>query len=283
MGSFGSCAGIIIHSSPKVFVDTNPGQEAARELLISEKPDMVIITHYHPDHSPLGHLVLEYSDAELFIPAGEENCFSSLDFLIDHTAAPFGAAEAWKDVVVNMLHFEEVHQFRSYDRDAIFSLDHTRMELIRTSGHSPSHTSFWFPEERIIFSGDLGIDRFGPWYGWADCDLGDYVESLMRLKSLGAKVLLTSHGGIISQDIEKAFLRCLGELLHREDRIGERLDKGLSKEDIISEGICYRNKMRVNEPIRAVLFMWESVMVDHHLKKMAEGGLRREFPELARL
>ncbi|MFH1481325.1 MAG: MBL fold metallo-hydrolase [Pseudomonadota bacterium] len=277
--SFGFCSGIIIHSSPKVFVDTNLGQAVTRDLLISEKPDIVIITHYHPDHSPLGYLVLEYTDAELFIPEGEEACFSSLDFLIEHTAAPLGVSEAWKNVVVDMLHFKEVHQFRSYDRDSNFRLNSIKMELIRTSGHSPSHTSFWFPEEKIIFSGDMGIDRFGPWYGWADCDLRDYIESLMRLKSLEAKVLLTSHGGIIHKNIEDSFTHCLREILHREDRIGEMLEKGRLKEDIIREGVCYKNKMRVNEPMRSILFMWESVMVDHHLKQMAEGGLRREFPE----
>ena len=55
------------------------GIRETKELLIAERPDIAIITHYHLDHSTWGPLVLEYSNAELFIPEGGQNCRQHAD------------------------------------------------------------------------------------------------------------------------------------------------------------------------------------------------------------
>ena len=84
-----SCSGMIIHSDhAKVLFDTNPGKAATKELLVSEKPDYAIISHYHLDHSTWDSLVLEYSEAKLLIPSTETAYLTNHEYFIQKTAAP---------------------------------------------------------------------------------------------------------------------------------------------------------------------------------------------------
>ncbi|MFH1488683.1 MAG: hypothetical protein ABII06_07255 [Pseudomonadota bacterium] len=41
------CSGMIVNDSAKVFFDANFGKAGTKELLLSEKPDFALISHYH--------------------------------------------------------------------------------------------------------------------------------------------------------------------------------------------------------------------------------------------
>ena len=277
MRNFTACAGIIVSSSPKILIDTNMGIRETKELLMAERPDIAIITHYHLDHSTWGPLVLEYSDAELFIPEGEQNYLDSLDYFIEKTAAPYGLALEWRNFAKDVTHYEEIINYSTYLSSTRFKTDRVTIECIKTSGHSPSHTSFYFPEENILFTGDMGVDRFGPWYGWIDCNLRELIDSILVLKSLKADILLTSHGGIITSDIEQVWNRALGLIFERERFIRDGLDRGRTKQEIVEQGIYFKNKSRVQEPVRSFLYMWDSIMFDHHRAILEDYSLEKLF------
>jgi hydroxyacylglutathione hydrolase len=126
----------------------------------------------------------------------------------------------------------------------------------------------------------MGIDRLGPWYGWRDCSIEAMVESILVLKSLEVGLLLTSHGGIITRDIEQCWNRALSYILDREQKIIQDLDMGKTREEIIEEGVCYPRKEKMKEPMRSFLTAWDSVMFDHHMKILGSTTLSRLFPAL---
>ena len=97
------------------------------------------------------------------------------------------------------------------------------MIFIPAPGHSPGHTTVYFPKENILFTSDLGVGLFGPWYGFKDCDIYRYVESLLYLKALKPKLLLTGHGGVISKDIEGIFDRSIEAFFWRDMGINSGL------------------------------------------------------------
>ena len=72
-------------------------------MLEKEKPDAVIITHYHLDHSTWVRYAASNTRAQVFIPEKEEPYLTSLSYVIEHTAGPFGMAEEWKAFVVKTL------------------------------------------------------------------------------------------------------------------------------------------------------------------------------------
>ncbi len=283
MSNFKSCAGVIVSASEKILIDTNMGQDETSELLRAEQPDIAIMSHYHLDHCTWGPLVSEHTDAELFIPEGEERYLTSLDFFIEKTGGAAGLAREWTEFTLDVTGYREIRDFSTYPHGHQFLSDDVTIECVGTPGHSPSHTAFYFPKEKILFTGDMGVDRFGPWYGWVDCDLRELIASILKLRSLDVQVLLTSHGGVVTSGIEDAWNEGLRRITKREQRIRDQLEAGKGKEDIVDEGVFFRNKSRVPEPMRSFLFMWDKAMFDHHKALLEQGGIGRYFPELSHL
>lgn len=273
--NFTTCSGLIIHGNPKIVIDTNMGQAQTEALLLKERPDIAIITHYHLDHATWGHLVLTCSSAALFLPQGEEEYFTNKKYFIDKSGIKDpGLKSMWANFMEHTTGYKPISGFNLYNGGDIFSNDHTTIRTISTPGHSPFHKSFYFPDENMIFTGDMGVDRFGPWYGWTDCNLADLVRSIFLLKSLNAGMLVTSHGGIINDDIAGTFDSKIDQIFARENKIIKRIEKGLSREEIINEGIYYKkDKSGVKEPMRSFLLLWDSIMFDHHKKAIDKGGL----------
>ena len=174
----------------------------------------------------------------------------------------------------------ELTNYETYNDKTSLARFAPELVLIETPGHSPGHTSFYFPDEKILFSGDMGLDRFGPWYGWADCSIPDIVESILRLDGLDVELVLTSHGGVLKKDIQKAWATCLKQLVHREEKIVQQLEAGQTKEEIISKGVFFSNKEKVKPPMKQFLDMWDRSMYDHHKALIHSGGLLNLFPEI---
>jgi hydroxyacylglutathione hydrolase len=271
------CSGMIVRGTGKVFFDTNFGEAKTKELLLSEKPDFALISHYHLDHSLWGGFVQSVSDAELFVPLSERDYVANPDFFLEMTGeAP--SAELWKRFVLERLKFKGLREFSSYDESFSLDLKKTKLIFIPAPGHSPGHMTAYFPEENILFTGDLGLGLFGPWYGFRDADIRHYVESLLNLKSMKPKLLLTGHGGVISKDIEGVFDRTIEAFFVREDMIRDRLETGRSKDSVVEEGIYFRNKEKAKGPLRGFLANWDAVMFDLHVGVLNEGGLDSFFP-----
>lgn len=278
MANFSSCAGIIVQSKKKVLIDMNMGAKETPGLIKDEKPDAAIITHYHLDHSIWTRHVNNCSDAVIFIPEGEVSYLTSLDFVIKHTAGPFGMSEKWKDFVKNRLGYKALKTYECYNEQTTLKDMAPEIVLVETPGHSPSHTSFYFPDEKILFSGDMGLDRFGPWYGWSDCNIKQIVESILRLDGMDVKLILTSHGGILKKGIQSAWAKCIRKIWQREEKIIKKLETGISKREIIRQGVFFSDKEKVREPMRSFLNMWDTAMYNHHETLIAEGGLIKFFP-----
>jgi len=282
MAKFTSCAGIIVQSKKKVMIDMNMGVKDTPGLIKEEKPDAAFITHYHLDHSTWARHVNACSDAVVFIPEGEVSYLTSLDFLIEQTAGPTGMAEQWKDFVVNYQGYRPLTSYECCNEKTGLKDMAPEIVLVETPGHSPAHTSFYFPGEKILFSGDLGLDRFGPWYGWADCNIKQIIESILRLGGMDVQLILTSHGGVLKKEIQQTWDGCIRQLQQREEKIIQKLEAGISKHDIIRQGVFFSDKQKVKEPMRSFLNMWDTAMYNHHEALIAEGGLIKFFPEIIR-
>ena len=279
MTDFTSCAGIIVQSKKKVMIDVNMGARETPGLIKEEKPEAAIITHYHLDHSLWTRHVKRFSDAVLFVPEAEAPYLTSLDFFMEHTAGQCSIAGKWKNFTKN-LGYKELKNYECYNEHTSFQDMAPEIVLIETPGHSPSHTSFYFPDEKILFSGDMGLDRFGPWYGWADCNIKQILDSILRLDGLAVNLILTSHGGVIKKDIQKQWAQCIGHIFKREEKIIQKLEAGMSRQDIIQQGVFFSNKKKVKEPMHSFLNAWDTIMYNHHEDLIKEGGLMKFFPEI---
>ena len=114
------------------------------------------------------------------------------------------------------------------------------MEIIHTPGHTRGHLAFYFPHEKVMFTGDLDLTKAGPYYADRASSVGDIIQSLERLRTYPVETYLTAHGkGVLEGDpgyIEKY----LEMLLSREEKLIDLLRKGpKTLEEVVEEGIIY--------------------------------------------
>ncbi len=274
MTNYQACAGLMIKADRKIIIDGNLGAELTTQLLEKERPELAFVTHFHLDHSAWAHRAAR-AGSKVNIPARETAILSDLETLLDETARPFGLEEPWRKFVTQTLGFQPLKNPQPYEPGLLPVLKQVKIEILDSSGHSPGHSSFWFADQKILFCGDMGIDRFGPWYGWYNCDLAAMIESICRLRALDTSILLTSHGGMISRNIKRTWDQALGKIRLREKRIVAGLEKGLSKKELIRQGIFFVHKEKVAEPLKTFFYMWDAIMLDHHLRLLKHGGLRK--------
>lgn len=87
-----------------------------------------------------------------------------------------------------------------------------------TPGHARRHYCYYLPEHGAAFTGDLVLGRGDTtWIGEYPGGVADYLASLDRLESLGARVLYPGHGDPLSDPVDAVsrFRR------HRLERIAQ--------------------------------------------------------------
>jgi len=286
-----NCSAILVKGPLKILIDGqmglgSKGKPKTISLLQTEKPDKAFISHYHLDHSAWGHLVAEHSKADLYIPRQEEERLTDLSCFLQKTAmdsGPNSPVDAWTHLLKDIIGYRELKDYRLYDGSMKLKSGGLTIQCVEAPGHSPGHMAFYFLEPKALFVVDLGIDRFGPWYGWPDADLALMVESMLRLRSIKTNVILTSHNGIISSGLNQAWEESLSALLTREKEIQKKLDKGKSRETIVAEGIYYKMRLPRSEPQRSFRMMWDGNIFDHHMALINNGSLAKCFPELKKI
>src|SRR5215213_4718459 len=71
------------------------------------------------------------------------------------------------------------------------------LQVIETFGHSPGHSSFWWPEKRLLFGGDVVMNL--PWgmrrpFVVANTDHTEMRRSVVKVAALDVDILCPGHG-----------------------------------------------------------------------------------------
>ncbi len=112
-------------------------------------PDVILVTHYHPDHiGGLAQLKREFNP-EIYAPAEELQVISG-------EAKPKPADSFISRFVTRMAKVNGVKDVKSVE-----SLDIPGLEVIRTHGHTPGSTSYLVRKDNAIFVGDAVHEKNG--------------------------------------------------------------------------------------------------------------------------
>ncbi|MHA2202957.1 MAG: MBL fold metallo-hydrolase [Candidatus Hodarchaeales archaeon] len=128
----------------------------------------VILTHYHGDH------------------ISGRQAFKNVDFIVsDYTPTDKGR-------FLNALFIKDDHliQDGSY-----------QVKIYHTGGHTVGSMFIHFPEEKIIFAGDLIFENlFPPFGGDPTCNPELWFQALEKMKSLNPDKIVPGHGPFLTGD-----------------------------------------------------------------------------------
>jgi len=147
--------------------------------LSPEDMDLVIITHGHPDHME-GVRVFQGTEALVAVSSRE------MEFI--QTVAPhYGEALGIPD-------FEPQILLQEGD----LKVGSRTFEVIHTPGHSPGSICLYWPDQKVLFTGDV---VFNQGIGRTDLPGGngsELKESIRRISNLDVDYLLTGHGDVVT-------------------------------------------------------------------------------------
>jgi glyoxylase-like metal-dependent hydrolase (beta-lactamase superfamily II) len=182
-----NCNTYVIKGEKTVLID--PGHSRHMERLSRqmeedgidpEKVDVVLVTHSHPDH------------------------FEGLDLFLDKPVKIGMNREEERYLMESgRLLFEMMRQplpkirIDFYLKEGELHLGEETLRVYQTPGHSPGSLSIYWPQRKVLFTGDLifygGVGRTDFLEGNSKL----LMESIERLADLDTEILLPGHGDVV--------------------------------------------------------------------------------------
>jgi glyoxylase-like metal-dependent hydrolase (beta-lactamase superfamily II) len=136
--------------------------------------EWIVVTHTHPDHSPAARGLAEKTGASLLGRPAPDGPSQDKTFLPDRVLE---------------------------DGDLLETPEFT-LRAVRTPGHASNHVCYRHEGLGWLFTGDHIMGGSTVVINPPDGNMGDYLASLSRLKSLQLKALAPGHGEIIESPNE---------------------------------------------------------------------------------
>ncbi len=184
--------------SEMILVDCADGSPLACEqlekawLALQEPPIRgVFATHYHFDHCGGGDWAAQRWKAPLYLHPRDIALI-----------AKDGAQSAWRPFP-----------------HAQMLVGTAMVRIIEAPGHTPGQVNFWVPQAGVLLAGDNILGNSTSVVAPPDGDLGDYLQTLTRLRELKPRVIGPGHGQVVRDpDSYIAYY-----IHHRQQRTGEIL------------------------------------------------------------
>ena len=230
--------------------------------------DLLILTHCHIDHRLTRNEIL---DVPVWCHESEAN------FLKDHEYfyTSMGLKRSGLELpgLFDFAHgvFDTEIDHRLVDGERI-ELGGITLETIHTPGHTPGHIAFFNPEHDLLFSGDIDLTPFGPFYGHDFADISDFLASIEKLRQIEAKMVISGHAGPFDGNLPEIFKEYV-EIIHSRDLLLlEKLRRPKSIEDFKGSNLFYKAYPDFPDLIR----WFELVHIEKHLMRLKTMGKVRQ-------
>ncbi|MFX1294731.1 MAG: MBL fold metallo-hydrolase [Promethearchaeota archaeon] len=252
---------LFINDQKKLLIDTGVGKLVLKKCIEKfEAPDIILYSHGHEDHISAEKL---FPMAEKYIHPKDKLMATSKEELL----RIYGISEniellKFIDSYFKTFHYNPLTQVNTFSDDQIFNLGNIQVKVLYSPGHSAGHCCFEILNKSLIFSSDIDLTSFGPWYGGLDSDIYDFKSSIKLLIKKSPKILITSHKGIFQEDVIQEKLKLyLNKFKERDEEILNVLKKEKTLNELTSQALIYGKFI---EPIDFFVTA-ERIMLEKHL------------------
>ncbi|MCL2337284.1 MAG: MBL fold metallo-hydrolase, partial [Firmicutes bacterium] len=242
----------------KVLIDTGFGRQARQEVQAYVNVDVIISTHFHYDHIsgnssfPQAEIWAHHLDAPALC---SEQPFLRLSGL-GRVLTPEMFSQRFPNLTKGKPAARELTDGEILDFGGV------SLPVVHLPGHTPGHIGFRLSEDGIFFSTDIDLSGFGPWYGTLCSSIPMFIESIHKLKALNPRILVTSHTGVITDQIP-ARLAAFEDVIEARNRlILNALPVPKSLDELAAERLIYRKPV----PPENIFDFFERTMVEKHLE-----------------
>jgi hydroxyacylglutathione hydrolase len=266
-GRYPYCNSLFVDANQKVLIDPGSDRERLGQLRENGRVDSVWLSHGHEDHFKDLDL---FGDCELWAPEADARSLQDLDFFLDIYGMVSRERQLYREAMIRDFHFRPRTADRLFREEEVIDLGGVTVEVIPTPGHTPGHCSFYFHEPRLLFLGDYDLTPFGPWYGDVKSDLEATIASINRLRSIPARIWVSSHEtGILESEPGELWDRYLRTIDEREARLLDVLKTPRTMLEIVDSHILYGKKREPQEFYN----IGERGHMGKHLERLVKQGI----------
>lgn len=198
----------LVGRDPAYLIDPGPDDAAERQrlfTLLDGRRDAgarlagILLTHHHPDHVGAAEAVARRYGAPVL-------------------AHPWTARALAGRVMVG----REIGDGDSLDLGRAPHGGPWRLEAIHTPGHAPGHLCFYEATYRLLFVGDMASTLSSVVLTPPEGDVTEYLESVRRLRTLPARLLLPAHGSVSARP-GAVLDECIDHRRKREEQLVQAL------------------------------------------------------------
>jgi glyoxylase-like metal-dependent hydrolase (beta-lactamase superfamily II) len=184
----------LIGTERLVILDPGPALASHVEAILvavgGARIEAIAVTHTHSDHSPAAALLHARTGATRRGASPRHLDFHDPGFLSDQ---PTGEG-------------------------SVLVTDVGEVVAVATPGHASNHLCWFEPAARRLYTGDHVLGTVSPVILPPDGDMGEYLDSLARLATLGAECILPGHGPVLA-DPPAVIAALVRHRLMREARV----------------------------------------------------------------
>lgn len=166
----------LLGSNEVAVIDPGPAIPAHLDAIEAAAPGTiksVLVTHTHPDHSPAASELAARTGAMLLGRPPPEGRHQDETFRPD----------------------------RVLEDGELFETSEFALRAVHTPGHASNHLCYRHEQLNWLFTGDHIMNGSTVVINPPDGNMGDYLRSLARLKSLGLEKLAPGHGGVMDEPL----------------------------------------------------------------------------------
>jgi hydroxyacylglutathione hydrolase len=254
----------------RVLIDAGMGR-AGMEACVKMGIDVLILTHCHYDHrSTIGMI----ADVPVWCHKTEVPFIENNDLFFNSVGLSRSGLDYMK--IFKNLHLQNTRiskTVRGLDKISLGGLD---IEVLHVPGHTPGHIAFHEPKADFLFTADVSLHPFGPFYGHDFADIDDTIHSIQRLKKIGASTVLSSHCGPFTDEADRRFSE-YEEIIYTRDRLLlDMLDRPRPIDYFLNKGVVYAN----TSGILPMMTWFEKIHIEKHFERLIKMKLLKKEGEL---
>lgn len=258
---------LFIDDRQKAIIDPGSNKKVLEAIANDHRIDYCFLSHAHLDHICC---LSCFPDTKVYIHHKENATLDGIAYnLLYSRHFLFCFLELWKN---NLLKFKVHQHFKDGD---IFDIGDTRLQVIHAPGHTGGHCFFYFPRERILYSGDYDLSVMGPSYSYFDSNIEDLYKTTQRAKEVPVDIWVSGHWRyVVTDDIGRKIDRFIGKIEQRDERIiaflqTPKYSSSLIGKDIVLPNIITKDSWLMREMEKKMLLM--------HLKRLRKQGKVRKL------
>lgn len=266
-GRFPRSHGMLIASRGRTaLIDTGAGRAVLEPL--AARVDLVLNSHSHADHAA-GNWLFDgrriLAPRASFADSGDLWRLSLRYMKTDRQAA------GWRQLASDEVGMRPQRPSGWFEPGQRLSVGRVEVIALDAPGHTADHTCFYLPEWGLVYSGDIDMSSFGPWYANPESSIAQTRRSIKMIMELRPRVLAPAHNLPLREGVQGRLRAYLAVVDRRREALLGLLRRPRSWSEIVGAALIYGQKA-----IGQSLFRYfESQMIGKHLDELLDQGLVR--------